>query len=96
MTDCRKVYSVDHVMDENIPGDGAPRGTSKEAITARNNLGEFLDATLIRPLWFDESQQMQRVEQSLTTMTLSERVALEIEMTQRTRAVHSFEYDPLR
>ena len=79
-----------------IPGHGAPRGTSKEAIVSRNNLGEFLDAVLLRPLWFDESQQMQRVEHSLNTMTLAERVTLEIEMTERSRATHSFEYDPLR
>lgn len=75
---------------------GAPRGNSKESIIARNNLGEFLDAVLIRPLHFDESQQMQRIEHSLNTMTRAERVYLEIEMTQRARAVHSFDYDPLR
>lgn len=80
-----------------MTGDSAaPRGTSKESIIARNNLGEFLDVVLIRPLHFNEEQQMERVEQSLTTMTRAERVYLEIEMTQRAKVSHSFEYDPLR
>ena len=74
----------------------APRGNSKEAIVARNNLGEFLDAVLIRPLWFDESQQMLRVEQSLNTMSHAERVYLEIEMTERAKVMHSYDYDALR
>lgn len=84
--------------DEVVPplGDGAPRGTSKESLQARNSLGEFLDVVLIRPLYFDESQQMQRVERSLETMTRAERVYLEIEMSERSRACHSFDYDPLR
>lgn len=79
-----------------MQGGGAPTANSKEAIVARNNLGEFLDAVLIRPLWFDEGRQMQRVEQSLATMTVAERIYLEIEMTERNRAVHSYDYDPLR
>lgn len=74
----------------------APRGNSKEAIVARNALGEFLDHVLIRPLWFDESQQMARVEQSLNTMSHAERVYLEIEMTSRAKVMHSFDYDALR
>lgn len=95
MTDVRLLYRPGQESND-IPGDGAPRGSSKEAIVARNDLGEFLDAVLLRPLWFDESQQMQRVEHSLNTMTLAERVTLEIEMTERARTVHSYEYDPLR
>lgn len=79
-----------------IPGHGAPRGTSKDSLIARNQIAEFLDATLIRPLHFDEQQQMTRVERSLDTMTIPERIAIEIEMTRRSRAMHSFDYDPLR
>jgi hypothetical protein len=93
--DVRLLYRPGQELND-IPGDGAPRGTSKEAQLARNNLGDFLDAMLLRPLWFDESRQMQRVEQALTSMTLPERVMLEIEMTERAKTVHSYDYDPLR
>lgn len=80
----------------NVVGWGAPRGNSKEALIARNQIGEFLDETLMRPLYFDETQQMARVEQSLNTMTIAERIAIEIEMTERTKVFHSYDYDPLR
>jgi len=76
--------------------DGAPSGNTKESIVARNALGDYLDAVLIRPLWFDEEKQMDRVSQSLNTMTRSERILLEIEMTERAKKIHSFEYDPLK
>lgn len=95
MDDCRLIHRPSDAVAPPL-ANGAPKGTSKESIIARNNLGEFLDAVLIRPLHFDESQQMERVEQSLNTMTRAERVYLEIEMTERARAVHSFDYDPLR
>jgi hypothetical protein len=93
--DVRLIHRPGREMDF-VLGNGAPRGNSKEAIVARNNLGEFLDAMLIRPLWFDESQQMQRVEQSLNTMTRAERIAIEIEMTQASKVMHSYDYDALR
>lgn len=79
-----------------VPGDGAPKGNSKETLLARNDLGDFLDEALIRPLWFNESQQAERVQHSLNTMTRAERVYLEIEMQDQRRAVHSFDYDPIR
>lgn len=70
-----------------------PRHSSDRA---RETLGQFLDATLIRPLHFTEQQQAQRVEDSLDTMTLAERITIEIEMQSRNKTVHSFDYDPLR
>lgn len=63
---------------------------------ARDTLGQFLDAQLIRPLHFNDEQQAQRVEDALDTMTLAERITIEIEMQSRSAAVHSFDYDPLR
>lgn len=63
---------------------------------ARETLGQFLDATLIRPLYFNDEQQAQRVEDALDTMTLAERITIEIEMQSRHATVHSFDYDPLR
>lgn len=70
-----------------------PRNRSDRA---RETLGQFLDATLVRPLYFDDTQQAQRVEDALDTMTLAERITIEIEMQSRNRSVHSFDYDPLR
>ena len=95
MTDVRLLCRA----SDDVPmptGDGAPRGNSKESLQARNALGEFLDVVLLRPLYFSEGQQMERVEQSLNTMTRSERVLLEIEMTERRAVMHSFDYDALR
>lgn len=63
---------------------------------ARETLGQFLDAQLIQPLYFNEEQEAQRVEDALDTMTLAERITIEIEMQARNAAVHSFDYDPLR
>ena len=78
---------------KDLPGDGAPRGSGMRSIEARNRLAEFLDATLIKPLWLDD--QDARVEKALDTMSLSERVYLEIEMQQRAKVFHSFNYDSL-
>ena len=78
------------------PGDGAPRAVGSEATKARYALGEYLDAVLPRPLLFDDAQAQGRIEQALDTMTRAERVYLEIEMTERARRLHSFDYDPLR
>ena len=76
-----------------LPGDGAPKGRGQRSIEARNKLAGFLDATLIKPLWLDD--QDARVEQALDTMSMSERVYLEIEMQERAKVFHSFSYDPL-
>jgi hypothetical protein len=61
---------------------------------ARETLGQFLDAQLIRPLYFNDEMQAQRVEDALDTMTLAERITIEIEMQNRNAVVHSFDYDP--
>jgi hypothetical protein len=95
MSDVRLLHRASDQTAQVI-GNAAPRGNSKESITARNELGEFLDSVLIRPLHFNEEQQMNRVEQSLNTMTHAERVYLEIEMTERAKVMHSYDYDALR
>lgn len=77
-------------------GNGAPKAIGKAASDERYRLGEYLDAALMRPLYFNGEQQQARVETALDTMTRAERVYLEIEMTERSRQVHSFDYDPLR
>jgi hypothetical protein len=95
MSDDVKLIYREGMHDLDVPGYGAPRGNTRESLVARNSLAEFLDATLLRPLYFSEEQQMARVEQSLNTMTIAERIAIEIEMTERSKVFHSFDYDPL-
>lgn len=78
------------------PADGAPRPTNTETTKARNDICEYLDAHLMQPLYFSSAQQQQRVEESVNTMTRAERVHLDIEMHERARVLHSFDYDPIR
>jgi len=63
---------------------------------AREDIADFLYGALMKPLHHSIQQHRLNVEQSLTTMTIAERIAVELEMTQRSRAVHSYDYDPLR
>jgi hypothetical protein len=62
----------------------------------RERLGEFLSGALMKPLWHAAQQHHMAVEHSLNTMSIAERIATEIEMTERARVMHSFDYDPLR
>jgi hypothetical protein len=62
----------------------------------REEMADFLNGALMKPLHHSVQQHRLNVEQSLNTMTRAERVYLEIEMQERARAVHSFDYDPLR
>lgn len=78
------------------PGNGAPQGHHKAAQDARHRLGEFLDANLTRPLYNTASQNDERVERELNSMTQAARVFAEIEMQERAKVFHSFSYDPLR
>jgi hypothetical protein len=77
------------------PGNGAPQGHHKAAQDARQQLGEFLDANLTRPLHNTASQNDARVERELNGMSQAARVFAELEMQDRTKAVHSWQYDPL-
>jgi hypothetical protein len=73
-----------------------PKGSNLEAIRTRNTLGQFLEATLMRPLHFDDTERETQINMALDTMTLTERVFIEVEMLSRNPIVHSFDYDPLR
>jgi hypothetical protein len=77
-------------------GGGAPSGPGRPAQDARRELLEFLDFTLMRPLYFNDSQRAEQLEQALTTMTPADRVFIEIEMLQRKGTLYSSDYDPLR
>lgn len=85
--------------DAPLPRTGVvPKATSgnKQQLAVRDTLGQFLEANLMRPLWFDDSQQQGRLDEALDTMTLAERITIEIEMQSRFASAHSFDYDPLR
>ena len=73
-----------------------PAPTVRLDAPTREAYGDFLSMALMRPLWHSAQQHRLSVEQSLNTMSLAERVYLEIEMTQRSQVMYSFEYDPLR
>lgn len=94
MSEPRVLFDPNRVPSR--PSNGAPRAIGKEGIQARHQLGEYLDAVLQRPLYFDDGQSQARVESALDTMTQAERVYLEIEMQSRARVLHAFDYDPLR
>jgi hypothetical protein len=87
--DCRLLYRGDAPVQQRT--DVAPGGTVE-----RERLGEFLSGALMKPLWHSAEQHRVAVEHSLNTMSIAERIAIEIEMTERARVMHSYDYDPLR
>ena len=95
MTDCRMIRPADAPPAKPVRS-FAPAGNHKEAVIARNQIAEFLDATLLRPLYFSGAEQEARVERSMETMSLAERVMIEIDMRQRMAVAYSFDYDALR
>lgn len=75
----------------------APQPIGKQNAEERMRMGEYLDAVLPVPLFQSGSEQREaRVTQALDTMTVPERVFIEIDMQSARRAFHSFDYDPLR
>lgn len=74
----------------------APQGMHKDVLESRNALKAFLDANLAAPVSFTGEQLDARAEEALNTMTMTERVIIEIDMQERLKHVHSFDYDPLR
>ena len=92
--DTRCLYRPDR---ETFPdGTGAPRQVGREGMQAFNEIAEYLDAHLMQPLYFTGGEMQSRVEQSLRSMSQAERVFIEIEMNERRRVMHSFDYDPVR
>jgi len=65
-------------------------------IKTRDQIGSFLDASLMRPLWSTNAEWDQSISESLGTISFPERVMIELDMQERQKAAHSFEYDPLR
>ena len=85
---------------ERLPdGDGLPPRDFQPGQAAWQEAGDLLadpeSGRLMRPLHADDQQYSELVNERLRTMTLTERVDIEIELTQRFRRAHSFDYDPL-
>jgi hypothetical protein len=82
-------------------GHGLPFGDSSnrhglKAIDERRDLVEYLGQVIPRRGRHEQPHEYaRRVEDEARAMTLSDRVHLEIELTQRFRNGYSFEYDPL-
>jgi hypothetical protein len=87
--DCRCIHRANRI--DMPPTSVAPRNAAD-----RQEIADFLGAKLMKPLHHSIQQHQLSVEQALNTMTLAERVYLEIEMTERARVVHSYDYDALR
>ena len=81
-------------------GDGLPPRDFPPGQSAWQEAGDLLadpeSGRLMRPLHADDQQYSDLVNERLRTMTLAERVDIEIELTQRFRRAHSFDYDPLK
>ena len=83
-------------------GNGLPFGDSVsqsglKAIDERHELIDYLKQVIPRRGRFEPgADHMRRVEEEARAMTLSERVHLEIELTQRFRTGYSYDYDPLK
>jgi len=77
-------------------GGGAPSGAGRMQQEARRELGDYLDAVLMRPLNATDHDRSQQIETSLDSMTPAERVYLEIEMQGRKGSLYTADYDALR
>jgi hypothetical protein len=81
-------------------GDGVPRGTSPAAKATRDELLAMLadprEGRVSRPLHATDDEYDVLVAERLRTMTLAERIDIEIALTQRSARTHTFDYDPLK
>jgi len=77
-------------------GGGLPVGRG-DAERERDEVIQFLAESIPpRSRFTSPEEHMVRVKEEARAMTLSERVHLEIELTQRFRTGYSFDYDPLK
>jgi precorrin-6B methylase 1 len=82
-------------------GDAMPRGAGPEAREQRDDIAAVLTdpeepARVAKPLHATGDQYEVLVAERMRTMTLAERIDIEIALTQRFRRLHTFEYDPLK
>jgi hypothetical protein len=82
-------------------GDGMVRGNGPEAREQREAIAAVLTdpeeaARVVKPLHATGDEYEVLVAERMRTMTLAERVDIEIALTQRFRRIHTFDYDPLK
>jgi hypothetical protein len=82
-------------------GNAMPRGASPAAKQGRELIGELLtdptsDARVHRPFHATHEEYDQLVAERMRTMTLCERIDLEIRLTERFNRSHTYDYDPLK
>jgi hypothetical protein len=82
-------------------GGGLPRGASPAVREAREAVQEMLvdpasGASVMKPLYATEDEYDALVAERMRTMTLAERIDIEIALTQRFARTHTFDYDPLK
>jgi hypothetical protein len=92
--DCRLLHRAGAPVQQQTGS--APGMSTACGAVERERLAEFLSGALMKPLWHSAQQHRMAVEHSLNTMSIAERIAIEIELTERTQVMHSFDYDPLR
>jgi hypothetical protein len=84
-----------------LDGNAMPRGSSPAAKQGRELIGALLtdpasQARVHRPLYATHEEYDQLVAERMRTMTLAERIDLEIRLTERFNRSHTYDYDPLK
>lgn len=82
-------------------GDGLPRGGSPAALETRRKIEEALAdpvsaARVSRPFHANDDQYEQLVGDRMRSLSMAERIDMEIELTQRFKRLHTSDYDPLK
>lgn len=73
-------------------GGGAPKGGADKAVIAeRQRLGDFI----VGHLNVTQLEQNPDIDAEIDSLTVAERILIEIEMTGKDTRIHSFDYDPL-
>lgn len=82
--------------DKRPPGNGMPRAHTEAAYATWAELGEHLEAKMMKPLHWEQDRFVAHVNDTLDTITHAERVFLEIERIEGAKAFYTVDYDPLR
>lgn len=89
--------------DKPPPGNAMPSGRTREAQGERKVIEDYLASQMIVPIETHElagerggRPSVRQVNEAMDTMTIAERIHLEIEMTERRGTLYSADYDPMR
>lgn len=97
----RALYRPGRNPDPLPDGNAMPRGHGQDAKEQREAIDALLTdpdeaAHVAKPLHATGDQYEVLVAERMRTMTLAERIDIEIALTQRFRRMHTFDYDPLK